>query len=182
MAYPVIPDVPQSPLVQADPTTSANKANVKAANTSPTLADGAEAVALSPNNSGLPVNIPAQVQKANGKSTGSVATLAVAFANNNAAGNTIVVQAGCGNGTAMTVADSAGNTYQSAIAAPNSTTFGVQIFYAVNILAGANTVTVTNAGTAASVAAEIYEVNGILAQVPGALGQTSMCVQVCSIL
>src|SRR5260370_40133360 len=53
-------------------------------------------------NSGLPVNVPAIVQKAQAVSTGSVATLAKAFASNNVAGNSIVVVAGCGNGTAMT--------------------------------------------------------------------------------
>ncbi len=135
---------------------------------------------------------PSIVQKAGGKSTGSVATLAQAFAGNNLAGNSIVVVAGCGNGTAMTVADSLGNTYTSAVAAPNSTTFAAQIFYAVNILAGANsttfaaqifyavnilaganTVTVTNAGTAASMAVEIYEVSGLLAQVVAQPDQSS---------
>lgn len=116
-------------------------------------------------NTGIPANAPAIVQKANAASTGSVATLAKAFTSNNASGNTIIVVAGCGNGTAMTVADSAGNTYTQAITKANSTTFEAAIFYAVGILAGANTVTVTNAGTAASVAFEMYEVSGLLAQV-----------------
>ena len=128
---------------------------------------------LGAGNTGIPAAIPAIVQKANAKSTGSVASLAVAFTSGNTGGNSIVVVAGCGNGTAMTVADSAGNTYQSAIAAPNSTTFAAQIFYAVNVAGGANTVTVTNAGTAASMAAEVYEVSGLIQQVLGALGQTS---------
>jgi hypothetical protein len=111
------------------------------------------------------------VQKAGGVSTGSVATLAQAFTNSNKTGNSIVVVAGCGNGTAMTVADSAGNTYTSAVAAPNSTTFAAQIFYCAGIKPGPNTVTVTNAGTAASIAVEIYEVNGLIAQATAALGQ-----------
>jgi hypothetical protein len=120
-----------------------------------------------------------KVQVASATSTGSVATLAKAFASNNTYGNSIVVVAHCGNGTAMTCADSAGNVYQSAIAAPNSTTFASQIFYSVGvaggggIAAGANTVTVTNAGTAASMAITIYEVSGVITQVPGAVGQTS---------
>ena len=46
----------------------------------------------------------------------------------------------------MTVADSAGNTYTQAVTAPNSTTFEAAIFFAVNIVAGENTVTVTNPG------------------------------------
>ncbi len=171
MPYPVIPDVPGN--TQADPVVSSQKANVKAANTSPILTDGAEVIALSPNNTGVPVNTPTIVQKANAASTGSVATLAKAFASSNVAGNSIVVVCGCGNGTAMTVADSAGNTYTSAVTKANSTTFEAAIFYAVNILAGANTVTVTNAGTAASMAMEIYEVSGLLAQVVAQPDQSS---------
>jgi hypothetical protein len=128
---------------------------------------------ISTNNTGLPVNTPVIVQKANNVSTGSVATLAKAFGSNNTAGNTIIVVCGCGNGTAMTVADSAGNTYTQAVTAPNSTTFEAAIFYAVGIIAGANTVTVTNAGTAASMAMEIYEVSGLLAQVVAQPDQSS---------
>ncbi len=131
---------------------------------------------------GLPVQLPAIVQKASNTSTGSVASLAKTFTSNNVAGNSIVVVAGCGNGTAMTVADSAGNTYTSAIAAPNSTTFGAQIFFSTGplsssnggIVGGANTVTVTNAGTAASMAVEIYEVSGLITQVQAQPGQTSL--------
>jgi hypothetical protein len=113
----------------------------------------------------LTLTPPLIIQKANNASTGSVATLAKAFASNNLVGNTIVVVAGCGNGTAMTVADSLGNTYTQAITKANSTTFESAIFYAVNIIGGANTVTVTNAGTTASVAMQIYEVSGLLTQV-----------------
>lgn len=129
--------------------------------------------AISATNTGLPVNTPVIVQKASAVSTGSVATLAKAFTSSNVAGNTIIVVAGCGNGTAMTVADSNSNTYTQAVTAPNSTTFEAAIFYAVNIAAGANTVTVTNAGTAASMALEIYEVSGLLAQVTGQPDQSS---------
>ncbi|MBA2285828.1 MAG: hypothetical protein H0W02_10115 [Ktedonobacteraceae bacterium] len=131
------------------------------------------ATSLSAANTGIAATLPAIVQKASAVSTGSVATLAKAFTSNNTAGNSIVVVAGCGNGTAMTVADSLGNTYTSAIAAPNSTTFEAQIFYAVNILGGVNTVTVTNAGSAASMAVQLYEVNGLIAQVANVLDQTS---------
>jgi hypothetical protein len=127
--------------------------------------------AISATNTGLPVNLPTIVQKANAVSTGSVASLAKAFTNSNTAGNSIVVVAGCGNGTAMTVADSAGNTYVQAVNAPNSTTFEAAIFYTTNIAGGANTVTVTNAGTAASMAVEIYEISGLIAQSGAVLGQ-----------
>jgi hypothetical protein len=156
-----------------DGTTPTQTAAVNIANTSPTLTNTSLVAALSPNNTGLPVNTPTIVQKAAAVSTGSVATLAKAFTNNNVAGNSIVVVAGCGNGTAMTVADSAGNTYTQAVTAPNSTTFEAAIFYAVGIAAGANTVTVTNAGTAASMAVEIYEVSGLIAQVAAQPDQSS---------
>lgn len=171
MPYPVIPLQPGS--TQADPILTSVKVDVKAANTPPTLLDQAEVSALSPNNTGLPVNVPAILQKANAVSTGSVASLAAAFASKNVAGNSIVVVAGCGNGTAMTVADTLGNTYTSAVQGANSTTFEAQIFYAVNVLAGTNTVTVTNAGSAASMAVEIYEVSGLLQQVVAQPDQSS---------
>lgn len=162
---------PYAPMVVAG--ASGTPFVAKAANVAPTLADASMVAALSPANTGLPVNVPVILQKANNASTGSVATLAQAFTNKNVAGNTIVVVAGCGNGTAMTVADSAGNTYTQAVTKANSTTFEAAIFYAVGILAGANTVTVTNAGTAASVAMEIYEVSGLLAQVVAQPDQSS---------
>lgn len=123
-------------------------------------------------NSGLPAQTPAIVQKTAAKSTGSVASLAAAFATNNTAGNSIIVVCAVGNGTAPTVADSAGNTYTSAVVGANSTTFEAAIFYAVNILGVGNTVTVTNAGSTASMAVEIYEVSGLIAQVSAQPGQT----------
>ena len=114
---------------------------------------------------------PAIVQKANNVSTGSVTTLAKAFASNNLVGNTIIVVAGSGSNAAMTVADTQGNTYTSAVTGVQSTTVGVAIFYAVNIAGGANTVTLTC--TSSSAAMEIYEVSGLLAQVAGQPVQSS---------
>lgn len=134
------------------------------------LASSSAAVSLvNSANTGIPSAIPTIVQKNKAASTGSVASLAAAFNSNNTAGNTIVVVAGCGNGTAMTVADSAGNTYTQAVTQANSTTFEAAIFYTTGspnngILPGANTVTVTNAGSTASMAVEIYEVSGLLTQ------------------
>lgn len=128
---------------------------------------------LSTSNTGLPSTLPAIVQKAAAASTGSVASLAKAFANNNVAGNSIIVVCGVGNNTAPTVADSAGNTYTQAAISAYSTTFETAIFYAVGIASGANTVTVTNAGATASVALEIYEVSGLIAQVQAQPDQTA---------
>lgn len=118
--------------------------------------------------------VPAIVQKAAAKSTGSVASLAAPFTATNSAGNSIVVVIGIGNNTAPTIADTAGNTYTQAVLGANSTTFAASIFYATNILAqAANVVTVTNAGTTASMAVEIYEVSGLITQTPSALDQQS---------
>lgn len=143
----------------------ANKAAFvdKAANTPPALADVAMVQAISPNNTGLPVNVPVIVQKANAVSTGSVTTLAAAFANAVKAGNSIVVVCGAGNNGTITVTDSLSNTYTSAVVQANSTTFEAQIFYAVNITGGADTVTMTL--TSASAAIQIYEVSGLIAQI-----------------
>lgn len=121
--------------------------------------------AISATNTGLPVNTPVIVQKASNVSASSVTTLAKAFTSSNTTGNTIVVLCGAGNNGALTVTDSAGNTYTQAKLVANSTTFEAAIFYAVGIAAGANTVTVTNGGAASSMALEIYEVSGLLAQV-----------------
>jgi hypothetical protein len=168
MAYPVIPVQP--PLVQGDPLVATQKANVLPANTPPTLALDGEVVALSPANTGLPVNTPVIVQKAKAVSTGSVASIAAAFTNNNVAGNSIVVLTGAGDNGALTVTDSAGNTYKKAILQANSTTFQAAIYYSTGIVAGANTVTVADASSD-SMAIQIYEVSGLIAQEP--LGQST---------
>lgn len=146
---------------------------VKAANTSPVLADKAITTAISPNNSGLPVNLPTTVQSTNAKSSGSVASLAKAFSSNNAQGNSIVVVCGVGNGTAPTISDTNSNTYTQAAQVANGTAFNVAVFYAVNIASGANTVTVNNGGSTASIAMEIYEVSGLLASIPNQPDQTA---------
>jgi hypothetical protein len=166
MTYPVVPVVP--PL-----------GNSKAANASPTDADLATVVGLSPNNTGLPVNAPSIVQQAHGVSSADTTTIAKAFTNPNGVGNSIVVVCGAGNNGTLTVTDTLGNVYQSAVVQANSTTFESQIFYSVGpatgggIAAGANTVTVTNGGSAASMAVQIYEVSGLLALVSAQPGQNS---------
>lgn len=166
MVYPEIPVVP--PLGSS-----------KASGTSPTTADQSTVVTLSPNITGLPVLAPVIVQQAQGVSSADTTTIAKAFASNNTDGNTIVVVCGAGNNGTLTVTDTLGNTYQSAVVQANSTTFESQIFYSVGsaagggILPGANTVTVTNGGSAASMAIQIYEVSGLLTLVTGQPGQTS---------
>jgi hypothetical protein len=162
---PVAPYTPPAITNTADPTTLTNLQKVNS--------DGSTVEMLSPNNTGLPVNVPAIVQKTSSKSTGSVASLAAAFTSNNTAGNSIVVVCGIGNGTDPTIADTAGNTYVKAVTGANSTTFEASIWFAVNIASGTNTVTVTNAGSAASMAMEIYEVSGLLQQVTAQPDQTA---------
>jgi hypothetical protein len=143
--------------------TNARTVTVKAASTAAAAGDTAVVAALSPNNTGLPVNLPSLLQKTSNISTGSVASLAKAFASNNTQGNSIVVVCGVGNGTAPTISDSNGNTYKQAAQVANGTALNVGIFVAVNIASGANTVTVNNGGTTASIAMEIYEVPGLIA-------------------
>jgi hypothetical protein len=147
--------------------------SVKAANVSPTLADLPLVSALSPNNTGLPVNIPAIVQKTSNVSSGSVASLAKAFSSNNVAGNSIIVVCGVGNGTAPTISDSNSNTYTRATQVANGTALNVAVFYAVGIVGGANTVTVNNGGTTASIVLEMYEVSGLIAQIQAQPDQTA---------
>lgn len=105
---------------------------------------------------------PSVIQQAVGKSTGSVASLAQAFASANTPGNTIIVVCGVGNGTLPTITDTLGNTYVLAANIANGTALNIAIYFAVNSKPGANTVTVNNGGTTASIAVEIYEYFGFL--------------------
>lgn len=152
---------------------------VKAANTSATVSDKAVVQVLSPNNTGLPVNMPMVVQSTNNKSSGSVASLAKAFVSNNTAGNSIVVVCAIGNGTAPTISDTNSNVYTQVSQVANGTAFNVAIFYSAGtavgggIVGGANTVTVTNGGTTASIAMEIYEMSGLIAMTGAQPDQTA---------
>jgi len=125
---------------------------------------------------------PQIVQKTNNVTGSAGKTLNKAFTNNNNQGNSIIVALGMGevdNGSTITLAvtDSAGNTYTRAgNPATQSTTLEAAIFYATNIAAGANTVTVTIAGassTNTAIAMEIYEVWGTIAVASDALDQTA---------
>src|SRR2546429_2962266 len=126
---------------------------------------------------------PQIVQKANNVTGSAGKTLNKAFTNNNNQGNSIIVALGMGevdNGSTITLAvtDSAGNTYtRTGNPAAQSTTLEAAIFYATNIAAGANTVTVTIAGassTNTAIAMEIYEVWGTIAVASDALDQTAI--------
>jgi glucose/arabinose dehydrogenase/PKD repeat protein len=90
-------------------------------------------------------------------------TNGVAFNSANTAGNLIVVYAIWSNTGSATVSDSRGNTYATAAARTTwSGTSSAQVFYARNVAAGANTVTVTHATAVNSYSAVyIHEYSGI---------------------
>jgi len=158
--------------VPAQSVVTVSNMQTKAANVSPLVADPSVVQSLSPNNTGLPVNLSTIVQKASNVSSGSVASLTKAFVSNNAFGNSTVVTTCVGNGTAPTVTDS-NNSYKQAVQVANGTALNCAVWYATNIVAGANTVTVTNGGSTASIAMEIYELAGPIELSPQILDMTT---------
>jgi len=107
--------------------------------------------------------VPTAVQKAAFSSTGSVSSLACAFPNPVKKGNTLIVVVAVGVSNTPTVADTLGNVYilTGAYQVGPANAFGIGTFWCKSKSAGANTITVTNSGAAASMAAEIYEVTGL---------------------
>lgn len=99
-----------------------------------------------------------------------VSSVDVAFPSANAAGNTIIVCAGAWNGSSvgtLSVTDSQGNSYTQ-IQTDSSTHSGdsaVSVWYAKNIAAGANTVTVT-AGSGDDIDLIIAEYSGLSSSAP----------------
>lgn len=149
---------------------------VELANESPDLSDKALITAISPNNTGLPVNVPTIVQKANNVTGSAGKTLTISFGSNTIKGNSIIVvmgmgevEVGGGSPITLAVTDSQSNTYSQAVKASQSTTQEASIFYATNTAGGADTVTITIAGSGSSntaIAAEIYEMSGLIAPSP----------------
>src|SRR4029077_13130018 len=90
-------------------------------------------------------------------------SLSVPFGSNNTASNLIIafVRMSAASQT-VTVSDTAGNTYADAVA-QTQTTDGhqIHIFYAKNILSGANTVTASFSGTNNHPWLAIYEYSGL---------------------
>src|SRR5205814_6899173 len=77
---------------------------------------------------------------------GTTLSASLAFSTNNTAGNFIAVTIRAGSpGQVFTVKDSGGNSYQKAIQINNGTDDTLAIYYAQNIVGGANTVTVSDA-------------------------------------
>ena len=123
---------------------------------------------ISPNNTGLPVNTIAEVQRVAQKSTGSVASINIAIPAAVAAGDSLVVAFCNGNVNAPTspISDTLGSTWHKAIHQVQGSALECDVWYSVDGLTGSDTVTVTPGGTNASIAMEVYEYSGILAQVP----------------
>jgi len=91
------------------------------------------------------------------------ATVAVAFPGAQTAGDLNIVVVGWNDTAAAvsTVNDSAGNMYNLAIGPTAGTALQQSIYYAANIKAGANTVTVTFSQAATSVDVRILEYRGV---------------------
>jgi hypothetical protein len=104
------------------------------------------------------------VQSKNTATAGAVALIAAAMTNSPSKGNSIVVVCAVGNASTPTIADTIATSYKlvSSQLGPSSA-FGVYIFYGIVPASAANTVTVTNGGSAASMGIEVYEINGLLA-------------------
>ncbi|HSB85847.1 MAG TPA: Ig-like domain-containing protein, partial [Ilumatobacteraceae bacterium] len=87
-----------------------------------------------------PTFVQARANEVNGGTTNNLA-----FTNPNTAGNLIVVYAVWSNGGTVSINDSRGNTYASALPATrwNGNTWSAQVFYATNVASGANSVTAT---------------------------------------
>ncbi len=100
------------------------------------------------------------------RDAGSAAASSLGFATSNTAGNFIaVVVRGGASGETFAVSDSNGNTYRQAVQlnvtvdVPSGDTLA--IFYAENIRAGANSITVTDGNSASTLRVAILEYSGV---------------------
>ena len=110
----------------------------------------------------------ATVQKHAVASSGSVASLANAFSSNVGPGNSIVVSFCNGNVNAPTapITDTLSSTWTKAVHQVQGSALECDIWYAVNVTGGAETVTVTPGGSNASIASEVYEISGTIMWIP----------------
>lgn len=107
--------------------------------------------------------VPAVVQHA-GKDAGVTTTTTLQFPSANAAGNFIGVAIRAGNHSvhALTVTDSNRNVYTRALQLePALDTISLALYYARNISAGINTITVSDATVAGTLRIAIMEVSGV---------------------
>ncbi len=139
---------------------ASNEVKVQAARTSPVLADPAKTVAISPNDSGLPVILPGVVQSV-GNVAGSATTTTCVLTP--AQGNTLVGLCGTNTTGSLSISDNNSNTWNTAFS-QTGIGDGAGVFYAVNVNSGSTTVTCT-AGTSGVTACYLYEVSGLVANV-----------------
>ncbi len=105
---------------------------------------------------------PTLVQSNSAQGT-NVSSLPVSFSSSNTAGNLIVASVRMATTTqTVTIADTVGNTYTSAVSQAQSTDgHQVFIFYAKNIKAGSNTVTASFSASNAHAWLAVYEYSGL---------------------
>jgi hypothetical protein len=98
----------------------------------------------------------------NNKTSTSASSLAVAYSGTQTAGNLNVVAVGWNDttSTVSSITDSKGNTYTRAVGPTAGTALTQSIYYAKNIAAGSNTVTVTFSKTAAYPDVRVLEYSG----------------------
>src|SRR5579859_2735060 len=97
------------------------------------------------------------VQKSAGFATASASTVAKAFASNNTAGNLLVAFCSEFNVATITISDTQGNVWVGPIHAGGvASTSRADLFYCLSCKAGANTVTIANAGTSCALALTEY--------------------------
>ncbi len=148
----------------------------KAASTQPALADTALVTSVSPNNTGLPVNLPKIVNKASANVGGATVKTLTDTITATVAGNSLVAAVCAGeplpNGSTVvaTLTETGGSdTFTSAVSIAQSTTFHCGIYYATNITGGVTAVIMTYSGASSvntSIAMEVWEVSGLLALSP----------------
>lgn len=141
-----------------EPWDGTNKGTFKAASTAPVLADTAQVVAVSPNNTGLPVVLPTIVQQTgNVTASGTTATATLTPT----AGNTLIGLCGVNNTGTIVISDNSSNVWRN-ISSQTGTTAGVAIGVATGAVASATTFTCT-AGSSGVVGITIYDVSGLVA-------------------
>src|SRR6266567_3227266 len=133
-------------LYAQQPTTTTDGVNgtvaVKPAATPPALIDKAHVISISPNNTGLPVNLPVIVNKAGANVGGATVKTLTDTITATKAGNSLIVDVCAGEvangGTiGLTMTETGGSdTWTLAATQAQSTTFACSIYYATNIAAG----------------------------------------------
>jgi len=151
-------------------------AGLKSASTPAAQSDVSQVVALSPNNTGIAVNLPVIANKAANNVGGATVKTLTDTITATKAGNSLIVALCAGeplpNGSTVvaTLTETGGSdTWTLAAAVANSTTFYCGIYYATNITAGVTAAIITYSGASAvntTIAMETWEVSGLIALSP----------------